>query len=290
MVDVDALLDIFEEIREGEPKEGVSEDAEAEESKPRAGSFMFRLPDASYFVDILKLFKEFSDEVTFEVSKDGLRTQFMDPASIALIKFRLDAYAFEELDAPDEPVRFTVNVKSLLKSLPRDIKPYSFIVIRGDEDLLKVTIYGPSGEIVAEVEPSLLETECWSDYTLKEWPIEATARLNAGALYRAVRTVKGAWDRVALIACDEAFALEKNDEEGKAKVVFTREDDRLYELEVENEVMVLMSAKYLEGLLKHAKKLTDEVKLSMASKKPLIVDVYIPGGEITYYQAPIIEG
>ena len=290
MVDVDELLEIFEEIKPPKAVEEPPREEPREGSSKIAKGFLIRYYSASNFVDLLRLFNQFSDEVTFEVSKDGLRTQFMDPASITLIKFKLDAYAFEELDAPDEPVRFTVNVKSLLKSLPRDIKSHSFIVIEGDEGSLRVTIYGPSGEIVAEVEPSLLEVECWSDYTLKEWPIEATVRLNAGALYRAVRTVKGAWDKIALIACDDGFALEKDDEEGKAKVVFTREDDRLYELEVENEVRVLMSAKYLEGFLKHAKKLTDEVRLSMATKKPLIVETYIPGVDLTYYQAPIIEG
>jgi len=289
MVDVDELLEIFEEIKPPKAVEEPPREEPREDSSKIAKGFLIRYYSASNFIEYLKLFKELSDEVTFEVSKDGLRTQFMDPAKITLIKFKLDTYAFEEFDYPDEPVRFTINVKSLLKSLPRKIEPRSFIVIEGHDDALKVTIHGPSGEIVSEVEPPLLELENWSDYTIKGWSIEAAVRLNAPALYQAVKTVKGVWDKVALIACDDGFALEKDDEEGKAKAVFTREDPRLYDLEINNEVRVLMDSKYLEGLLKHVKKLADEVKLSMANRKPLIVEAYIPGGEITYYQAPIVE-
>jgi len=289
MVDVDELLDIFEEIRPFEAREETPREGSKESSSKIAESFRIRYYSANNFIEYLKLFREFSDEVTFEVSKDGLRTQFMDYGRITLIKFRLDSYAFEELDVPDEPVRFTINVKSLLKSLPSKIPKRSSIVIEGYENALKLAIYGSYGELIAEVELPMLEGENWISGIKRSWEIEATARLNAESLYQAVKAVKGEWNRVVLKACDEELSFEKVDEEGKAKVVFSREDARLYELEVKKDARVLLDSRYLEKLLKHAKKFADEVNLKIASKKPIIVVIWLQDGELEYYQAPMID-
>jgi len=294
MVDVDFLLDVLEDVREGERVEEENVEPSNEVEEWRVEDFRIRFPDASYFIDVLRLLKAFSgyygDEVTFEVGEDGFKTQFMDPSHIALIKFRLEPYAFEEFEAPAKATRFTIGVKGLLKSLPRKMPRGSCAVLEGFEGKVSVRIYGAYGELISETEPKLLEEENWANEVKVSWSILATARLSLDDLYGAVRTVKGSSERVRIKVSHDMLVVERFGDESKAKAVFTTNDPRLYELEVQREAKVILSVKYLENFLKYARKLADEVKLMVATDKPLIAEAFIPSGELKFYQAPVIEG
>jgi len=297
MVDVDFLLDLLEDVREGEDveREDVEKVNEVEEGEAnsRVEDFRIRFPYASYLLDILKLLKAFQghyeDEVTFEVSNDGLKVQFMEPSRIALIKFRLEPYAFEEFEAPAKATRFTIGVKELLKSLPKKMPRGSYAVLEALEGKVRVRIYGAYGELISEAEPRLLEEENWTDLHLTPWTILATARLSLDDLYDAVRTVKGSSERIKIKVSHDMLVVERFDDESKAKAIFVPNDPRLYELEVHQEAKVVLAVKYFENFLKYARKLADEVKLMIATDKPLIAEAFIPSGELKFYQAPVVE-
>ena len=272
---------------------------EPKETKPQKtveGYLYWRAPSAEYIRDLLETLHVLNDEVFFTADANQIKTQLMDPSHISLIDLTIGSYAFEEYEIEGEKLEFGLDLKRLLKILPKKLKKHSMAFgYPADEesDKAKITIIDPTGS-TQEFYIDTLEVLESSTYTPK-FAITAKARLNIHTLYQIIRQAEkigeGEWTTVYVtiaISQDAVKISSKADSVEMTKTI-DRYDPSLYELEADSEAHAKFSAERLSKFLAKARKLTDEVLVELSTNKPIRLTLPTQSGELQYLQAPVVD-
>ncbi len=97
-----------------------------------------------------------SEDATFDVDADGLRTRAMDPSHVALLDVKFPATSFEKFHCV-KPTRFTVHIEDFSKIVKRSEPKESFEASESKSKSLSIKI--GSGHYRKEFELHLLDDE-----------------------------------------------------------------------------------------------------------------------------------
>jgi proliferating cell nuclear antigen len=98
---------------------------------------LLKLADSKGFLDAISIMSELVTEIKIKVTKAGLSTVAVDPATVALVSFRIPAASFTEFEANDDEL--CVKIEDLKQILKR-AEAGSLITLEKKEGKLAVTI------------------------------------------------------------------------------------------------------------------------------------------------------
>jgi len=273
----------------------IEEPKEPEKRKTVEGYLYWRAPSADYIRGILETLYIVNDEVVFTADAEQIKTSFMDPSRISLIDLTIGNYAFEEYEIQGEKLEFGLDLKRLLKILPKKLKKH-YMEFRYpiDEkiDKAKITVIDSLGSR-QEFCIDTLEIVENRTFTPKI-TFEGKARLNINRLYQVIRQAENVgasdWTTYVTIAMSpDGITISSKSDSVEMSQTIDKYDSSLYELEAESEIKAKFNAERLSKFLSKARKLTDEAVMELATNKPIKLTLPLPSAECQYLQAPVVE-
>lgn len=87
--------------------------------KPTIDIFTISIHDTSTFTKVFETIKKFNNEVKIEVTPDYLRVMLLDPATVAMVQFKISEpiISYDKDLVQQEPYVFYVNVNTLLSAV-----------------------------------------------------------------------------------------------------------------------------------------------------------------------------
>jgi len=236
--------------------------------------------------DVLAAISTLIDEVTFNVTPEGIRLRAMDPSRVAMVDFVMGRSAFEEFIA-EENFKLGLNISELLKLLKRAGRDES-VEISFDKDAgqLKVIIRGKYTRTFNM--PTLEASE--EEVPTPRITFNATATLTTDGLRQALEDVALVSDHVRIEADNEKVTMNGKGDLMGATIELKRGSDALLSLEVKEPTKATFSLSYLSEIVKAAASTSDVVTIEFSTDMPIKLDFKQPyEGKLTYYLAPRIE-
>jgi proliferating cell nuclear antigen len=231
-----------------------------------------------------------SEDATFEVDSDGLRTRAMDPSHVALLDVKFPPGSFENYHCV-RPVKFTVHLEDLTKIVKRAESKESFQVSRTKNRSLEIKI--GSGHYRKEFELHLIDDDLKSSPLPK---LSFTTRFSIGvdAFYQMLTDISVFSSSVGVAVSGGSVSLSGKGDSGKAEVKIGKGDGALLqEAFMENEseeTKAYYGLEYLLKIVKTALPFSDLVKFEYSSKMPLRLEFFSlekrSAGPLQFYLAP----
>jgi len=248
------------------------------ESMPRLG---FRL-GAKELVLLLKAVEPISTEPIITADDSGLAVKAMDVSRTCMVDMRLAPSAFTEAVLPEEPVKFCLDIRSVLKVL-KNVRKGEEAHAALEEGRFSVSIRGAYKRTfrfpllsITEEEPPQLSLE-----------LEATVKLPSGEFRRALDDLAVAGALYAHLAVDENGVVIRA-EDVDASITFT--PFFMPELEVSGKAKACYDIQFLLLMAKAGAPLADFVELGVSTDKPLKLSFVLPfEGHLIYWLAPRVR-
>ena len=231
-----------------------------------------------------------SEDSTFDVDSDGVRTRAMDPSHVALLDVKFPTSSFENFRCP-KPTRFTIHMEDFSKIVKRSELKESFELSRAKSKSLAIKI--GSTHYRKEFELHLLDDE------LKTSPLPKltfTTRFSMGLdpFQQILTDISVVSTTVGVAVSNGSVALSGKGDSGKAEVKIGKGDGALLqEASVENgsdETKAYYNLEYLLKIVKAVASFSDLVKFEYSSKMPLRIEFLNlekrSTGPIQFYLAP----
>jgi proliferating cell nuclear antigen len=236
--------------------------------------------DAKLIKSIVSAVAPLVDEATIKLSpKDGFVLSAFDPSKIALVQVILPKDMFSKFDV--ENVGFyTINFKEL-KDVLRRIRGESDVDLKFNSDSIEVR---STADYKKTFKLPLLAGE---PFEIKTPRVKFTAgvRMKSKVLAEIVSDLRPMADFNVDIVIDSKAVFKVNSEKGEAEAILSTDDPEVIGIWGNGESSY--SIDYLEKISKPGR-LTEEVKLEIATKKPMKVTYILgPEAEIVYYLAPV---
>lgn len=226
------------------------------------------------------------DEVTLNVSAEGIRVRAMDPSRVAMVDFMMGRTAFDEFVA-EENFKLCVNISELLKLLRRAGRDESVELFFDEKSgQLKITIRGKYTRTFSM--PTLEASE--EEVPTPRITFNASATLTTDGLRQALEDVALVSDHVRIEADNEKVTMNAKGDLMGANIELRKGSDALLSLEAKEPTKATFSLSYLSEIVKAAAATSDVVTIEFSMDMPIKLDFKQPyEGKLTYYLAPRIE-
>lgn len=250
--------------------------------------FKMKLPNASYFADLLSAINTVVDEGTFNITKDGIGIVAMDSAHISLVDFWLLNSIAEEYECGGDS-QMTVNITELLKLL-KHTKSDEYIIFSYDESekRLQLVITDAMNSNQKVFSLNTLETT-ENKITIPKLTFEAKAKISSSAVKNAIKSCSSLSDYVKVTISPEEVVFGTKGDIGEAQIKFTKHSTAVFEIATNKEVYANFSTNYFEKIVKAGSALTDEMTIELSMNKPIRLGFLIPLGKLEYLIAPRLE-
>ncbi|MCD6342060.1 MAG: hypothetical protein J7L83_04345 [Thaumarchaeota archaeon] len=221
-------------------------------------------------------------EATFKIADDGIMASGMDYAHIAYVSLKVEDEVFEEWDV--EPSLVTLS----LADIQRTVRPRKneLAILEIDEDKVKIVLADRAGSSARIFTFKTLEN-IGGGPDAPKLGFTAAATVDADVFAEAVGMLAKI-DSQIRVALNEALELRARNELVEAVEKYDPNGMLIHDLRVDVPAEAVFSAAYLERIAKAARKLSNDVEIELASDKPIKISPLFPGGELTYFVAPII--
>ncbi len=221
------------------------------------------LTEPRYLRDSIMIISELVNEANLRISKDKIELIAMDPASVAMVVFKLLSSAFSEYDVKEEKV-IGISLINLTQILKR-AKPTDILTLELDENVnrMRVTLKGTTTK---KFELSLLDI---SEKEQKMPNLKFSARVEANTILfgDAIEDMDVIGDSLSLSASKDSFIIECEGTISKGNVEITGDEETTLQV-LENPVSARYSIEYLKKIIKGGK-LTNTVILEFGQDYPL---------------------
>jgi proliferating cell nuclear antigen len=232
-----------------------------------------------------------SEDATFEVDADGVRTRAMDPSHVAMLDVKFPSSAFEKFRCL-KPTKFTVHVEDFSKIVKRSESKETFEISRSETKSLSVKI--GSGHYRKEFELHLLDDELKSSPLPK---LTFTTRFAMGldAFFQILTDISAISSHVSVaVSKTGSVILSGKGDSGKAEISLGKGDGALLqEIELENvseETRAVYNLEYLIKIVKAVSAFSDFVRFEYSTKMPLRLEFQSlerkSAGPVQFYLAP----
>ena len=239
---------------------------------------------------IVSSIQTLSEDATFDVDADGLRTRAMDPSHVALLDVKFPPSSFDSYQCV-RPTKFTVHLEDFTKIVKRAESKENFEVSRTKNRSLEIKI--GSGHYRKEFELHLIDDELRASPLPK---LTFTSRFSMGldAFYQILTDISVVSTNIAVSVSNGSVSLSGKGDSGKAEVKIGRGAGALLqEASVENGSEATRAYYNLEYLLKIVKAIlpfSDLMKFEYSSKMPLRLEFLTlekrSAGPLQFYLAP----
>lgn len=237
---------------------------------------LVRLDDPSLLSKAIDVISELVTEVRIKINEFGMSITAIDPANVAMLKFRLPRSAFSQFETGDEVLG--INLDSLKRILKRSGSGTS-LILEKKENCLEIQI---QDRIKRNFSLNLIEIESQD----KEMPLldySSKIEIPSPELISCVEDCAVVSDACSFIVNDKGFIIESKGI-NSARSTFSKD-----ELKIEGEeCKSKYSLEYLQKFMKAAK-FCDKTTLNFATDHPLKMDVKTEHMELNFILAPRVE-
>lgn len=246
---------------------------------------MFRvtLQDVGLIKDSLEAISSLITEGSFKIDQDGLRLTAMDPASVAMIDFRLLPSAFLDFSSPEEQ-NISLNIGNFVEVLKR-ARANDQISLELTENKLKITM---TGDFKRSFTVPLIDTPP-SSQKVPELEFNGKIVVATSAMREGIKDAMMVSDCVIFEAEAEKFSIKSFGDTSETNMEITKDSVSLKELEVKSEIKSKYSIDYLDKLLKGAK-VAENVKIQFSTDYPMRMDcTAVDKLQISFILAPRVD-
>jgi proliferating cell nuclear antigen len=235
-----------------------------------------RLEDPSLFLKAVEVISELVTEVRIKVNEFGMGITAIDPANVAMVRFKLPKSAFSQFETGEEVLG--VNLDSFKKILKR-CGGGTPLILQKKENLLEIEV---QDKIKRNFSLNLIEIESQE----KEMPtLDYSARVEIVStdLVSSIEDCVVVSDACSFSINDGEFIVESKGL-NSARSAFSKDEVKI---EAEN-CKSKYSLEYLQKFMKGAK-ICEKTILNFANDHPLRIDLRTEHMELNFILAPRVE-
>ena len=237
---------------------------------------LVRLDDPSLLSKTVDVISELVTEVRIKVNEFGLSITAIDPANVAMLKFRLPKSAFSQFETGEEVLG--INLDSLKKILRR-CGNNTPLTLEKRENCLEIQI---QDRIKRNFSLNLIEIEGQE----KEMPsLEYSSKVEIASqdLIASVEDCAVVSDACSFLVHNNEFIIESKGI-NSARSVFSKDEVKMEAEECKSKY----SLEYLQKFTKGAK-ISEKTVLNFANDHPLKMDIKTEHMELNFLLAPRVE-
>ncbi len=237
---------------------------------------LVKLEDPSLLSKVIEVISELVTEVRIKVNEFGMSITAIDPANVAMVRFRLPKSAFSQFETGNEVLG--INLDSLKRILRRCSSSTS-LILEKRENFLNIQVID---KIRRNFGLNLIEVESQE----KEMPnLDYSARVEISSvdLISSVEDCVVVSDACSFIVKKGEFIIESKGL-NSARSEFSGDEAKIEAEECKSKY----SLEYLQKFMKGAK-LCDKTLLHFANDHPLMMDIKTEHMELNFLLAPRVE-
>jgi len=235
-----------------------------------------RLEDPSLLSKAIEVISELVTEVRIKVNEFGMNITAIDPANVAMVRFKLPKSAFSQFETGDEVLG--INLDSFKKILKR-CGSATPLILQKKENFLEIEV---QDRIKRNFSLNLIEIESQE----KEMPsldYSSKVEILSTDLISAIEDCAVVSDSCSFLINEGEFIIESKGL-NSARSAFSKDEAKI---EAEN-CKSKYSLEYLQKFMKGAK-ICDKTILNFANDHPLRIDLRTEHMELNFILAPRVE-
>ena len=238
------------------------------------------LAEPKLLKDSISIIADLVTEAQFKITPDAIELIAMDPASVAMVTFKLLSSSFEEYDVKEEQT-IALNLNNVKQVLKRATN--CKITLELLEDKLKFIM---KGKTIKTFMLPLIEIE-ESERKMPNLNFEATVVTDSSVLTEAIEDMDIIGESVTFETGKNKFKVSSKGDMSKADVEIGSDDDT--KIVSEGKFKSKYSIEYLKKIIQGAK-LAPKVSLQFANDYPLKVEYKVLNKmQLVFILAPRVE-
>ena len=249
--------------------------------------FKATLQDVSVLKDSFDAVSSMISEGTFEVGKEGLKLVAMDPASVAMVIFRILPSAFLDYTCKEE-TNMTISIANLVTILRR-ARANDQVTFELDSNKLKINMAGDFKRsfVLPLIDSAVVQQK------IPELSFKSKIVLSAGALKDGIKDAQMVSDCVILEAGQTSFIIKSFGDTSETRMELTKDSPSLAGLQMIGDDGKMVKSKYaieyLDKMLKGTK-VSDNIALQFANNYPVRLDYTIVDKlQLSFILAPRVD-
>ncbi len=241
------------------------------------------LAEPKYLKDSISIISDLVNEARFHITPNAVELVAMDPASVAMVVFKLLSSTFVEYELKD-PVDIGINLSNF-KQVLRRAKPSDTVTMELKNNQLVLTFKGTSVRTFSLPLIDLVEKEQRVPDLVFPLNIVTTSSI----LNEAIEDVDIVADSVSLQAEHGKFTINAEGDLTKAKIEITASDDTKIAVDSTSAIKAKYSIEYLKKMIAGSK-LSDNVTISFNKDYPLKMEYKVVDKVLlSFILAPRVE-
>ena len=244
---------------------------------------LFETSSPSTFKDYLSCVGVLAEDLTLELSYEGVKVVVMDSSHVAMVEMMLPPGFFDSFNG-GELEKLGVNIPTMIKALGKVTKNDLLKVDHDTEDGDKLILTLVSDINRKKVMPLLNPLD--EEVPQPRIYFKSKTRIIAPAFKRIVNDLDG--EHVAISTDYESITFSHEGDRYNETTTLDKDNDNILDHRVEEPTRTTYTKSYLEDILKAVVKVSEVITLEFSEDMPVKLDVEIPQGRLVYYVAPCI--
>lgn len=237
---------------------------------------LVRLEDPSLFSKAIEVISELVTEVRIKINEFGMSITAIDPANVAMVRFKLPRSAFSQFETGEETLG--INLDSLKKILRRCSTGTS-LILEKRENFLNFQVLG---KIKRDFSLNLIEIES-AEKEIPTLEYSAKVEIPSADLSSSIEDCMVVADACSFKTSEGKFIIESKGL-NSARSEFSGDEAKIEAEECKSKYSLEYLQKFMKGM-----KLCDKTFLSFANDNPLRVDLRTEHMELNFILAPRVE-
>ncbi len=237
---------------------------------------LVKLENPALFSKVVELISELVTEVRLKVNEFGMSVIAMDPANVAMVRFKFPKSAFSQFETGDEVLGINLdNLKRILKRC--GVK--SSLILEKKDNLLNIQIYD---RIKRNFSLSLIEIDS-EDKEMPSLEFSSRVELNSIDLIASIEDCGVVADACSFIIEEGKFIIEAKGLDS-ARSEFSGDEAKIQAENCKSRYSLEYLSKFIKG-----SKLCEKTVLNFANDHPLKMDLRTEGMELNFILAPRVD-
>ena len=244
-------------------------------------AFSAKLSDVSLLRESMSAVAEIIDETELLVGHDGIRMVAADRAVVAVVDFSLSRNAFDEYNYEGD-VRFGINLINFLRVLRRAM-PNDVLKMALAENRLEMKLIGDS---TRTFRLPIIDVSKQELPPLDKLEFSSSFEMSSEILGSGIEDADLITDSLIFLVHPERLVLKADSDSAGTELELVPGQPGLNNLQANSATRARYSLDYLKRMIK-AKKLSETVKISLASEYPMRLVFEAPGhAQLLFILAP----
>ncbi|MDD5012670.1 MAG: proliferating cell nuclear antigen (pcna) [Candidatus Nanoarchaeia archaeon] len=238
---------------------------------------LVKLEDPSLFSKVIEVISDLVTEVRIKINEFGMSITAIDPANVAMVRFKLPRSAFSQFETGDEVLG--INLDSLKKILRRCSNGTSLILEKKDNFLeIKVT-----GRIMRNFSLNLIEIES-AEKEIPTLDYSARVEISSPDLISSIEDCIVVSDACSFKVNQEKKFIVESKGLNSARSEFSSDEAKIEAEECKSKYSLEYLQKFMKGM-----KLCEKTILFFANDHPMKMDIKTEHMELNFLLAPRVE-